>query len=142
MFFLHVMLNDIYLDTLCINQREFCYVFVAPGSPPLHFGGVALNSTSIHLTWDQPHPTQQNGIIQFYLINLTELESGMQSQYTINQTQITIYNLYPFYTYTVTVAAVTVSMGPHTEIVTVTTHQECEFYLTCITKKHMKDGSV
>ena len=58
----------------------------------------------------------------------------MQSQYTINQTQITIYNLYPFYTYTVTVAAVTVSEGPHTEIVTVTTHQECEFCLTYIPK--------
>ena len=67
---------------------------------------------------------QQNGIVKFYVINLTEVESGMQSRHSINQTQITIENLHPFYTYNLTVAAVTVSEGPHTEVVSIMTDQQ------------------
>ena len=47
----------------------------------------------------------------------------MQAQYTINQTQITIENLHPFYKYNLTVAAVTVSEGPHSAVVSITTDQ-------------------
>ena len=100
------------------------YFNTAPSGSPQHVGGVTVSSTSVHLTWDPPNPMQQNGIVKFYVINLTEVESGMQSRHSINQTQITIENLHPFYTYNLTVAAVTVSEGPHTEVVSIMTDQQ------------------
>ena len=95
----------------------------APTGPPENAGGVTVSYSSIHLTWDPPSPDLQNGIVRLYLINLTEIETGMQTQYTINQTQITIENLHPFYEYNLTVAAVTVSEGPHSSVVSITTDQ-------------------
>ena len=100
------------------------YFTTAPSGSPQHVGGVTVSATSVHLTWDPPNPMQQNGIVKFYVINLTEVESGMQARHSINQTQITIENLHPFYTYNLTVAAVTVSEGPHTEVVSIMTDQQ------------------
>ena len=99
------------------------YISTAPTGPPENAGGVTVSSSSIHLTWDPPNPGLQNGVIRLYLINLTEIETGMQAQYTINQTQITIENLHPFYKYNLTVAAVTVSEGPHSAVVSIITDQ-------------------
>ena len=60
----------------------------------------------------------QNGRIRLYNIEITEVETGTVLQFTSNTTSITIENLTPFYNYTCTVSAETVSEGPYSDEIT------------------------
>ena len=104
------------------------YFYTAPSGSPEHLSGVVVSPTSIQLTWDPPVADQQNGIIRQYLINVTELETGVLMHYSTNQTQTTIESLHPFYTYNFTVTAVTVEKGPYTDVITIQTHQQGWLY--------------
>ena len=94
-----------------------------PSTSPEHLSGVPVSPTSIHLTWDPPELEHHNGEIDGYLINITEIETGVFTQHFSNQTQITIDNLHPFFTYHCYVTAVTVGEGPYTDLVTVITDE-------------------
>ena len=75
------------------------------------------------MTWDPPLPRQQNGMIDEYGINVTEINTGRRFQLSTNQTQITIGNLHPFYSYLCSVTAITVEEGPYTDSANVTTDE-------------------
>ena len=82
-----------------------------------------MSSTSIHLTWDPPPFEHHNGEIDGYLVNVTEIATSHFTQHFINQTQITIENLHPFYAYHCQVTAVTVGEGPYADTVVVVTDE-------------------
>lgn len=66
----------------------------------------------------------QNGIIVHYQVNVTELETGdVLSTISLN-TFITVQFLHPHYTYVCIVSAVTISEGPYSEEVVVTTPED------------------
>ena len=85
---------------------------------------VPLSSTAISLTWMPPPLSSQNGIIREYTINITELETGEVFQHVSTTTSITVTILHPYYSYSCTVSAFTVAMGPYTEAVTVVTLED------------------
>jgi hypothetical protein len=85
-----------------------------------------LSSTSIAITWDLPPTENRNGDITGYIINVTNLDSGVIQQLTTAVvTNITVPNLTPFTVYVVTVSALTaVGMGPFSNVRSVQTPED------------------
>lgn len=113
----------------CINiilqtKRVLLILFVAPSSPPEQLNVTALSSSSISLTWSPPPVASQNGIIRQYMINITEVDTGMEMVLYSTMPQLTVSSLHPFYTYRCRVSAFTVGYGPYTEGFEVTTPED------------------
>lgn len=101
-------------------------LFVAPSSPPEELNITALSSSSIFLTWSPPPVASQNGIIRQYMINITEVNTGMELVLYSTMPQLTVSSLHPFYTYLCHVSAFTVEYGPYTEGFEITTPEDGE----------------
>ena len=86
-----------------------------------------MNSRSVALSWNPPPPEDQNGILRFYTVNITELETGRIIQHTTPTTSLQVPLLHPYYTYQWKVSAYTVGEGPYTNISTVTTPEDGQF---------------
>ena len=93
---------------------------LVPSGSPVMIDIEAINSSSLRLSWDEPPAEEQNGIIVSYSINVTVLESEEQLSFITEGTRFELYNLHPFYTYSVTMAAATVNgTGPYSTVFTV-----------------------
>ena len=82
--------------------------------------------------WDELPSEDENGIIRYYLVNVTETNTGYHYQTTSTTSDITLSNLHPYYTYSVTVAAYTIEEGPFSTPVTFTTLQDGMSIITII----------
>ena len=80
-----------------------------------------ITSTSFYLSWSEPPPADQNGLIRQYLVNITELDTGSVFSYIATNTEFTAVFLHPYYYYTCSVSAVTVSAGPYSSSQTIRT---------------------
>ena len=114
----------------------------APGSHPSNFTGSSLNSTHIYLRWDTPPPSQINGVIRSYHLNITEDVTGDVSLYTTDAStrEITIGPLHPYYVYHCSVVAFTVEPGPYTSVFVIQTHEDSKLAETisqCSPSKEM-----
>lgn len=78
-----------------------------------------LSPRSLLLTWLPPSSEHTNGIIMEYIVIITEIQTGNITQLITEDQAITIYPLHPYYTYSCTVAAETVNIGPFTSPVIV-----------------------
>ena len=107
----------------------FVYTHTAPSSPPRALAIIMTTSTSFLLSWTEPLPADQNGLIRQYLVNITELNTGNTFSYTTNATEITVGSLHPYYYYSCSVSAVTVSAGPYSDLYTVQTEIDGEYLL-------------
>lgn len=75
---------------------------------------VAINATTLRISWEEPLTEEQNGIITNYVIKMTTVETGEQSQFTQTRNTIELNNLHPYYTFTFIIAAATVNgTGPY-----------------------------
>ena len=74
--------------------------------------------------WDELPSEDKNGIIRYYLVNVTETNTGHHYQTTSTTTDIALSNLHPYYTYSITVAAYTIEEGPFSTPVSFTTLQD------------------
>ena len=90
----------------------------------MHLQGSAVNSTTIYLQWQPPLLTDQNGVIRSYLIDISVVETGTLLQLTSQTTARNISGLHPFYTYTLTVAAVTIGPGPYGLVLSIQTPED------------------
>jgi receptor-type tyrosine-protein phosphatase Q len=96
-----------------------------PTHQPRSLMGVALNSTSIHLTWDSPPEEHHNGEIDSYTVLCSEMNSGGSlSRHSTPTTNITITGLHPYFTYHCNVSAVTVGHGPFSTVTSITTLED------------------
>ena len=90
---------------------------IEPTSPPELFNATASDSSQLFLQWFPPTIEGSNGIIQYYNITITEIETGTVTDYAASAVAIVINNLHPFFTYKCTVAAVTIGKGPIASLV-------------------------
>ena len=74
--------------------------------------------------WDEIPSKDENGIIRYYLVNVTETNTGYHYQTTSTTSDIALSNLHPYYTYSITVAAYTIEEGPFSTPVSFTTLQD------------------
>ena len=77
--------------------------------------------------WDELASEDENGIIRYYLVNVTETNTGYHYQTTSTTSDIALSNLHPYYTYSITVAAYTIEEGPFSNLVSFTTLQDGMF---------------
>ena len=104
------------------------FVSIAPSSPPSEVVYGQVTSTGFVLSWNAPPPESRNGVVRHYIISCIEHETGAVFQrLTANSTaERLIDSLHSFYSYTCSVAAVTVEEGPFSFNVTITTAQDGE----------------
>ena len=63
-------------------------------------------------------------MIQRYLVNVTEANTGLKFGHVALSTNITLFSLHPYYTYSITVTAVTIAPGPPTTAVLIRTDED------------------
>ena len=83
-----------------------------------------MSSTEIDISWYPPRSENRNGIIRQYLVNITTIISGDTLQLITVDTNATVRSLHPFYSYSITVAAETILLGPFTTPVIVETPED------------------
>ena len=74
--------------------------------------------------WDELPSEDENGIIRYYLVNVTETNTGYHYQIISTTTDIALSNLHPYYTYSISVAAYTIEEGPFSTPMSFTTLQD------------------
>ena len=95
----------------------------APSAPPQNLRHIAITATSVTLNWQPPPEEDWNGLIRFYYMFVTELESGRSFTLNSTATSYRIENLHPFYLYNFSVAAVTIAAGSISDNITLQTSE-------------------
>ena len=75
---------------------------------------INVASDSFTLTWEPPPFEEINGFIRYYVVSVAETDTGRVFDATPNSTQAILDGLHPFYTYSYTISAMTIGLGPHT----------------------------
>ena len=104
-----------------VYSFDFCGL--VPSGPPTRVSSTALTPNSILLSWALPLPEERNGDITGYIINVTNLVTGVIQQFTTAVvSNFTVPSLRPFTVYVTTIAARTaVGMGPFSGVVSIQT---------------------
>lgn len=97
-----------------------------PIAPPQEVTADEVASMYLTLTWNAPPFEETNGIIRYYMIRVSELETGTSFFVTSNETEVTIPELHPYYTYECNVAAYTIDLGPYSTSITIQLLEEGE----------------
>ena len=122
------------LITLFLYKNFFHYLYhlisiqfiehIAPTEPPQMVTIIILSSTSLMASWQAPTLSQQNGIIRQYALVILDVASGEETNLISFGTSTNATGLKPFTSYSCKVAAFTVSYGPYSASVNVTTQQD------------------
>ena len=104
------------------------YDIAAPSAPPQNIDGFAIDHTTIRLMWEPPPLYLRNGLVTQYSINVTERETHLTFLYTTPNLEIQISDLHPDYVYECRVAAVTITVGPFTEVFAVRALVSCKLF--------------
>ena len=107
---------------LLVNLLYFS--IVASSSPPRLLVVTAMNSHSINISWSPPPLDKVNGIIQYYFVNISVMETSQTLYFQTTDTSVSLNDVHPHYTYTVVVAAVTIAIGPFSTEQSITTPQD------------------
>lgn len=105
------------------------FIFTAPSTSPIDVHAANINSYSVNISWLPPPANHQNGIIRWYEVLIYEPESEIFNL-TVSTTYAVITGLSPYSNYVVSVSAYTVSNGPYSEWITVTTSEDGKIHFT------------
>ena len=87
---------------------------VVPTGVPQNLTIVAINSSSVKVSWEPPQADLRNGIIVDNIVRITGVDT--EEMFVLNTGEdtgvIVVTNLHPFYTYTYSIASVTIGIGP------------------------------
>ena len=96
-----------------------------PDGVPENVTGWAVSSQNIDLYWDPPLLELQNGFIVGYRLKATETNTGYTFVISTPSTSHTFTSLHPYYTYSCTIAAMTVvGLGPFSAAIYITTFED------------------
>lgn len=105
--------------------------YIGPSLPPTEIHVLEIFAHNFSLEWNPPPEEAHNGIIRSYRLDVTELATGRYFTRHTSELNYAFLHLHPYYTYVFTVAAVTVSPGAPTEIVSITTLEMGKFRHYC-----------
>lgn len=108
-----------YLHDHCTHGKP-----TAPSAPPQSLSGTSQGSRSIALTWSPPPPIHINGVIEKYVVKVTERETEQTWTFFAFDGDILVGSLHPHYHYDCRVAAFTIAEGALSSIFTVQTEEE------------------
>ena len=109
----------------------------APSAPPQSLSGVSQGSRSIILMWSPPPPIHTNGVIEKYVVKVTERETGQMWTFFAFDEDILVGSLHPHYHYDCRVAAFTIAEGTLSSIITVQTEEERKINLNVSSYIHI-----
>lgn len=89
------------------------HVHTAPDDAPLGLIARSVTANTIDLSWYPPPVESQNGVITSYRLIIVELETKEKGTLKTSTTKATVENLHPFYTYNISVTAITIDVGPY-----------------------------
>ena len=101
------------VSIVIVIYAEIYFISVVPTGPPQSVVAQVVSPTVFTLTWSPPLPEHRNGIIQYYIISIMELETTTTELFNTTEENITVTGQHPFYRYSCTVAAVTIAEGPY-----------------------------
>ncbi len=80
-----------------------------------------MDASTLRIEWSPPPLLLHNGVIVDYMVNISEIETGITLQFaTGGELGVTIPGLHPFYSYSYVITALTVvGHGPHSSSVSV-----------------------
>lgn len=113
--------------------------YTAPAFPPTGVEITGVSSTGFVVSWAVPRAADHNGIIRNFTVSVTEENTRRQILITSHASSQRIDSVHPYYNYTCVVAAVTVSAGPFSVPITVTTAEagiRIMYYALCIMNVH------
>ena len=94
-----------------------CFLCVpAPRAAPVGLTAENVSSRAISLNWQPPPISSHNGVIQEYRLHVLETNTKNEIYYKSQSTKMTLDYLHPYYNYQISVAAVTVDVGPYATI--------------------------
>ena len=109
-------------NTEYLSNDHWCSVSGPTAAPDgVTIGNIGPNHAE--LSWSEPHSDDHNGIIRFYTVTIVEEETSTNFSLVSTSTSILLTDLHPFYSYNVSVAAVTTSPGPVSPTLTFRTLQ-------------------
>ena len=81
-----------------------------------------INSLTILFSWNAPNAEHANGILRGYYVQIIDNSTGIQKNYTTDNTHLLFNNLWPNHQYTFRVAASTNfnERGPFSQLTTTT----------------------
>ena len=98
-----------------MSVSEFHFTLLSvPSGPPQQISATNITATAIVFSWMPPLPELQNGVIKSYVITVFEADTNSLIQIYDNHSDTSIFltNLHPFYSYQISVSAVTIKVGP------------------------------
>ena len=97
-------------------------ICVVPSSGPENVEAVSLSPYNIELHWEPPYIEDQNGNIVSYYISVTHISTGEKQSFETSGDSFFFSgnNFHPYYTYNITIYAVTVGIGPGTSVILTT----------------------
>lgn len=111
------------------------YCRSVPSSPPTSVTGDVQSATLVVFSWLPPPIIDQNGVINYYVVRIREIETNTLWTFFAVDEDISIASLHPFYYYDCRVAAHTiVGRGPFSTTIRVQTEEAgmtltyCEWY--------------
>ncbi len=108
---------------ILLKSFLFSVSFVVPTAPPQLVSGVPRSSTLITFTWSPPPPLEVNGLIRYYIVQVTERHTRRSWTFFAVDDIIQIGSLHPYYLYDCSVSAYTIGVGPVSSSITVRTDQ-------------------
>ena len=96
----------------------------APSASPQNLSLLFYNSDSIVVTWTPPPTQYRNGVIRRYDVRITHLNTSTIQTLALRGLYTVIPGLTPNSQYQIEVAAYTVSLGPFSSGVTVSTQED------------------
>ena len=103
-----------YSFTVTCCKYVVLHSLAVPSNAPQNITIILLNATSAEIHWDPPPFEDQNGIIQFYTLFITEVEtSRVIEQLRTENASATLQRFRPFHVYQFVIAANTIAgLGP------------------------------
>ena len=106
------------------NNLHPSWCIAVPSSSPTGIAYSSVTSTTAAVAWSALSLEDKNGMVRYYLVNVTETNTGLQYQIQSTTQYITLNNLHPYYTYNVQIAAYTIGPGPYSNVAILTTAED------------------
>ncbi len=112
------------LTIILLASKITNFFLSGPSSAPQSVHGVFHSSTAIRFSWSSPPPLDINGVIKYYVVEVTERRTGKSWTFFAVKLVTYISSLHPYYLYDCVVAAHTIGTGPFSKTVTIQTDEQ------------------
>jgi hypothetical protein len=124
-----------------VRLIDVMIIHTVPTAAPLMPSGFALTSTLITVMWSPPPDEHINGIIDTYLIEVTEVVTNNTWIFHAVQTQVNVGPFHPYYAYRCRVSASTIGPGPYSAPIYVNSGEAGMYVCMYVSCSALRPGS-